>query len=112
MFKAHEMPFKTMTGVASAAIERYALVTVDSTGCVKAAEAGDYILGVAQQSAKVDQEVPVTVHGVAFAKANEKVTPGDKVDAVTGKVKKAAGDSPVVVIVGAEANEMCSILIK
>lgn len=112
MFKAHEMPFKVITGVASAEIERYALVTVGSDGCVKAAETGNYILGVAQQSAKVGQEVPVMVHGVAYAKASVAVVPGDKVDAATGKVAKAAGDSSIVVLVGAKANEMCSILVK
>ena len=112
MFKAHEMPFKTITGVASAAIERYALVTVGNDGCVKPAATGEYILGVAQQSAKVGQEVPVMVHGVAYAKASVKVVPGDKVDASTGLVAKASGASSIVVLVGAEANEMCSIFVK
>lgn len=112
MFKAHEMPFKVITGVASQEIERYGLVTIGDDGCVKPAGATDYILGVAQQSAKIGQEVPVVVHGITFAKAHVKLVPGDKVVGVAGKANKTAGDSPVVVMVAAEANEMTSIFIK
>ena len=112
MFKVHEMPFKAITGIANEAIERYAIVTIAENGCIKNANTGDYILGVAQQETKVGQEVTVMVHGISFAKAGVKVQPGDKVEGNTGKVAKSAGASSVVVMVAAEANEMCSILVK
>lgn len=112
MFKVHEMPFKAITGIAKEAIERYAIVTIADDGCIKSANAGDYILGVAQQEAKIGQEVTVMVHGISFAKAGVKVKPGNKVEGNAGKVAVASGDSSVVVMVAAEANEMCSILIK
>lgn len=115
MFRVHEMPFKCITGVANVEIDRYALVTIASDGCVKPAGAGDYVVGITRQAAKKDQEVTIMVHGVSYVKAAVKLLPGAQVKATTGGAITAVAvdeKSNMIVIVGAEANEIACVLMK
>lgn len=114
---AFEQPNFRITGIAGEAISQYAPLVWQADGTVKAASAAtDIICGVAQNPAKLGEEITIMVQGVTFAVAGGAINAGVQVapTATAGKVGAAAGSNTIIGIALTQATadgEVISVLL-
>lgn len=104
----------TMTPATSFADKRYTFVTAGTGGALVAATAAGTACGVLQTPGIAGEPCKVMVTGVSFVALGGTVAPGDEVevDAAGKAVKKSAGVSCGICLVGGDAGMTGSILLK
>lgn len=113
---AYEIPGKAITLIPKVSFEekRYTFVSVDTDGTMKTPAAGEAAVGVVQTPGIIGEPCRVMVTGVSFIALEGVVANGAEVEVGTdGKAKtKATGVAVGVALVGGNAGEIGTILIK